>query len=112
MTFYTVYKEQPYEGYCRNNTFLAAKTIILKYPFGAAETILDKYCIEHYRLPLRYLCLKVLFSLRAMSDKDGKIVWKTPTEKYDKIARLITYGDGIMQGSQILRTALLQNVRR
>ena len=46
MTFYTVYKEQPFEGYCRSHTFLAAKTIILKYHFGAAEAILDKYCID------------------------------------------------------------------
>ncbi len=91
--------------YTRVQVFNSARRKILLYHFGADEKILDRYFIENYHISLRLLCIQILFKTRFYSDFAEKIVLDTG-KKWDNLARLITYGNGIMHGSQILVAAL------
>jgi hypothetical protein len=80
---------------------LIAKNMILLYPFGASERILDTYLRQNFKLGLRECCLTILFKLNRSSS--GNEVLYTLTEDYwDTIAQLITCGVGEIPGSRIL----------
>ena len=108
MTFYTKYTQRDYILIRKADTLSAAYYMILHYPMGADEKILDAYCRKNYNLPLKFICLKLVAHLKDFVDYDGKIVWKTKTIKDDKLARLITFGDGRMHGSKILVNSIIK----
>jgi hypothetical protein len=72
----------------------------------AADLILDQYIQQQYNTSLKDLCIKLLLSLTFCKNKDGDLVLLFKDPKYDKIARLITYGNGAIPGSKILQIAL------
>jgi hypothetical protein len=52
------------------------------------------------------MCIKLLLSLTFHTNKDGDLILLFRDQKHDKIAQLITYGNGAIPGSQILKIAL------
>jgi hypothetical protein len=90
----------------RTNTLLNAYFIIKKYPLKASDTILDNYLQQQYKISLKDLCVKLLLNLTFYSDDAGDLVLLFKNPKYDKLARLITYGNGAIPGSRILQIAL------
>ena len=52
------------------------------------------------------MCIKLLLSLTFSVDDKNDLVLLFKDVKYDKIARLITYGNGAIPGSRILKIAL------
>lgn len=84
-----------------------ASRIISLYGFGAAEIAMDRYCKQHYRLPLRLMCIRILMSAKVMT-VDNSYFAIIADKNLEKIARLITYGNGIMNGSSILTDAFLR----
>ena len=89
----------------RTNTLLDAYFVIKGYPLKASDTILDNYIKQCYKTTLKDLCIKLLLSLTFYEDNNGNIVLMFKDPKYDKLARLITYGNGATPGSKILQVA-------
>ena len=90
----------------RTNTLLDAYFLIQNYSLHASELILDNYIQQQYKATLKDMCIKLLLSLSFYTDNDGNLVLLFKDPKYDTIASLITYGNGAIPGSRILKTAL------
>ena len=90
----------------RTNTLLDAYFIIKNYPMLASDTILDNFIQQQYNTSLKNMCIKLLLSLTFHTDDSGNLVLMFKDNRYDKIASLITYGNGAIPGSKILRIAL------
>ena len=90
----------------RTNTMLNAYFIIQKYPLRASEALMDTYIQQQYKTSLKNLCVKLLLDLTFYEDDSGNLILLFKNPKSDAIARLITYGNGVISGSRILQTAL------
>lgn len=90
----------------RTNTLLDAYYVIKSYPLHASDIILDQFIRQQYKVSLKDMCVKLLLSLTFYKDTEGNLVLMFKDPKYDKIASLITYGNGAIPGSRILKIAL------
>ena len=89
----------------RAEILMSAYFIIKNYPLKASDTLLNNFLKQHYNDELKNLCIKILLNLIFYKDKDHFILsFKNP--EIEKLARLITYGNGKVPGSQILQVAL------
>jgi hypothetical protein len=75
------------------------------YKFHASELELDNYLLAKYQIGLRAMCLKLLRKLQVTQPSSTELLYTFLDPEDDKMARLITYGDGYMQGSTILLDA-------
>ena len=82
-----------------------ARRALRYYPMGANETALNEYLFERYNITLKAACLQIIVKSCYSKSKD-KIVITMLDKKWDDIARLITFGNGRLQGSRILQTIL------
>ena len=89
----------------RKATLLDAYLVIKHYPMHATDKILDKYVEQQYKMSLKNLCIDLLLKMTFYADEEGNLVLLFKNPKYDKIASLITYGNGAIRGSQILQVA-------
>ena len=90
----------------RTNTLLDAYFIIQNYSLHASDLILDRFLQQQYKVSLKNLCIKLLLSLTFYEDDERNLILLFKDPKYDKLASLITYGNGAIPGSRILQTAL------
>ena len=90
----------------RTNTLLDAYFIIQNYSLHASDLVLDNFLQRQYKTSLKNLCIKLLLSLTFYEDNEGNLVLLFKDPKYDKLASLITYGNGAIPGSRILQLAL------
>lgn len=90
----------------RINTLIDAYFIIQNYPLHASELILDQFIQKQYNVSLKNLCIKLLLSLTPYKDDSQNIILLFKNQKDDALARLITYGNGAIPGSKILKIAL------
>lgn len=90
----------------KTDTLLNAYFIIVNYPLNSTELILDSYIQSQYKTSLKNLCIKLLLSLTFYKNNSNELVLLFKNPVYDTIARLITYGNGAIKGSQILQIAL------
>ena len=72
----------------------------------ASDIAIDQLIQHKYGTSLKNMCIKLLLSLTFYADKTGNLILLFKDQKYDKIARLITYGNGALPGSKILQVAL------
>lgn len=96
----TLLKEQ-----LQTNLFQTARTIITYYKYGATELALDQYFIKTFKCSLKSMCFKLLANLQGCQLSNNEVIYTFKNPDYDKIARFITYGDGITPGSKILLRA-------
>lgn len=81
--------------------------IIRAYPMHSQELLLDAYLQQHYKKSLKSLCTELLSSCTLhQKEKSFLILYKNP--EHDKLAQLITYGNALVGGSNILQYALNQ----
>jgi hypothetical protein len=90
----------------RANVLLDAYFIIKNYPMHASDIILDNFIQQQYKASLKNICIKLLLSLTFYKDNEGNLLLMFKDPKDDKIASLITYGNGAIPGSKILQIAL------
>ena len=90
----------------RTDTLLNAYFIIQQYPLKASEQLLERYIQQQYKISLKNMCIQLLLNLTFSEDNMGNLVLLFKDYKYDKIAQLITYGNGVILGSKILQIAL------
>ena len=72
----------------------------------AADMLLEQYIKQQYKTSLKDICIQLLLSLSFYNDDEGNLVLLFKDQKYDKLAQLITYGNGAIPGSKILQIAL------
>jgi hypothetical protein len=87
-------------------TLIRARSLISLYPMRGTEVILNNYLVENYKLTLKNACFLLLTSLQFSTGEENEIIFFFKDERYDKLARIITYGIDNIPGSQILKTAL------
>lgn len=90
----------------RAKTLLNAYYVIKNYPLHAADLILDQYIQQQYKVTLKTMCITLLLNLTFYKDNNSNLIPLFKDPQYEKIARLITYGNGAIPGSQILQIAL------
>ena len=88
------------------NALIKAYYTIKEYPLLASEKILDDYIQQQYRCSLKNMCVDLLLNSTFYVDDSKNLIILFKNAEHDKIARLITYGNGAIQGSRILTTAL------
>lgn len=90
----------------RTDTMLNAYFLIKNYPLQASDLALDQFLQQQYKTTLKNMCIKLLLSLTFYKDTEGDLILLFKDPKYDKLASLITYGNGAIPGSRILQIAL------
>ena len=82
-----------------------AYQVIITFPMKGAEQILDQYLRENHKVSLKQACIQLLSAIKVGYDFSNNYIISFPIKKLDKLASLITYGDGKILGSDILKTA-------
>ena len=90
----------------RTSTLMSAYYIINSYPLRASDKILNDYLQMTYKTSLKNICIKLLLNISFLKDTDGNFVLLFKDPALDKLAQLITYGNGAIPGSKILQIAL------
>lgn len=90
----------------RTSALMSAYYTIQNYPLKASELALDQFIKQQYHTSLKNICIKLLLNLTFYKDPYGNFILLFKDPKYDKLARLITYGNGAIPGSKILQIAL------
>jgi hypothetical protein len=90
----------------RTDTLLNAYFLIQNYSLHASDIALDQFIQQQYKTTLKNMCIKLLLSLTFYEDDESNLILLFKDTKYDKLASLITYGNGAIPGSRILQTAL------
>ena len=90
----------------RATTLLSAYHVIKNYPLKATDIIMDNYIEQQYSKSLKNICIDLLMNLTFYEDDSGNLVLLFKDVKYDIIASLISYGNGAIPGSNILKVAL------
>ena len=106
MFFQVTNKKYLSPEYLRTSTLMDAYYIIQNYPLHASDLLLDKFIQQQYKVSLKDLCIKLLLNLTFYKDNDGNLIMMFKDPKFDNIASLVTYGNGVIPGSRILQIAL------
>lgn len=88
------------------DTVLNAYFIIKNYPLKASDKTIEQYIKQQYNSSLKDMCIKLLLNLTHYEDEAGNLILMFKDPRLDKIAQLITYGNGALPGSRILQIAL------
>jgi len=85
-----------------------ARRRILLYKQNAQEKLLDKTLKNKYNSNLVQMCLRIISNAKFMTNTTdtSELVIVIPDNFLDKIASFITYGNGKIAGSNILKIAL------
>lgn len=73
------------------------------FSWGATEIALDEYLKKHYKVSLGTACRLIILNSKISADKFGTYTVSAIHPYWEKLARLITFGNGPLQGSQILK---------
>lgn len=90
----------------KTSTLMSAYYIVSKYSLQASDKILNDYLQTTYKAGLKNLCIKLLLNISFLKDTEGNFVLLFKDPALDKLAQLITYGNGAIPGSKILQIAL------
>lgn len=106
MTSVIKIQNKKYIDYYKYQVYRVARIKIIKCKIGAKEKQLDRFLLKNYNAGLKPLCLWILKNMKFNSDLDDNIIVTIRDPELDQLARLITYGNGRMQGSSILKKAI------
>jgi hypothetical protein len=96
------------DDFLKTDMYLNACFLIENYPIRASEKSLDLFIKQNYKISLKEMCFKLLTQLSVNEVAPGELVLVFNDLEQDAIARLITYGNGVVPGSRILLLALNQ----
>lgn len=97
------YKTNP--DILRTRVLTNAYFVIKCYPMHSQELVLENFIKQQYKKSLKDLCIELLLNLKFQIDKNGNLILLFTDIKYDRLAQLITFGNGAVPGSQILQAA-------
>jgi hypothetical protein len=85
-----------------------AKQKIVGFRMVATEIKLEELLMQRYGLGLKPMCFMLLNKLKVSQVADTELIFTFIDDDADKLARLITYGNGVIDGSPILTQALVR----
>ena len=88
------------------STMMSAFFVVKNFPLKATDILLDNHLKAKYNIDLKKLCVKILLSLSYYCNEKNDIILLFKEKQYDNFAQLITYGNGAVPGSKILKYAL------
>ena len=88
------------------NTLMRAYFVVSNFPLKASDKILDDHLKAKYNTNLKNLCVKLLLNISFLKNNEGDYVMLFRDPSLDRLAQLITYGNGAIPGSRILQIAL------
>lgn len=89
----------------RTSILSKARRKIRLYKTGANEIGLNKYFYTNYKCSLKTMCIHILFKCKFMINNNNEVIVKIPDRQLDNLATFITFGNGRLQGSNILKDA-------
>ena len=106
--FFTV--SSPIVNKYKNNIWIlqGAKLSVSLYHITPAQLKLNSYLWKHYGLNIRSASLLVLANCKLLKNSCNEVIVIFPSKKIDQLASLITYGNGKIQGCNILKNAFMR----
>ena len=95
-------------AYMRMRILLDARQVIFDHKITPGEQNLNRYLIEHYDADLRVAFIYLLSKCKFYKDLSNTITILFPEKEDDKLAALITYGNGLIKGSNLLKYAFFR----
>lgn len=86
----------------------AAQLSVNMYKTTPAQRKLNSYLWENYGLNIRAASLLVIANCKLLKNNCNEVIVIFPSKKIDKLASLITYGNGKIHGCNILKEAFLR----
>ena len=82
-----------------------ARLAIATYQIKPTQKQLNDYLWKEFGLNLRAACMLVIANCRMQQNKNNELIITFPSKRIDNLAAMITYGDGKIQGCDILKEA-------
>jgi hypothetical protein len=101
--FFRVKSTSPKADLAIYRTKRQARLNLTLYPMGVTETLLSRFLQENYNITLKSACLAILQNARYNLNIDQDLIITIPDPELNAIAKLITYGNGKLLGSHILK---------
>lgn len=103
--FFTI--ASPIANKYKNNCWIlqGAKLSVSLYHITPAQLKLNSYLWDNYGLNIRTASMLVLSQCKLQKNYSNEVIVTFPQKKIDKLASLITYGNGKIQGCPILQEA-------
>lgn len=76
---------------------------IRNYRLSSDDIKINNYLVSMYKITLKTACYKILQNIKTIISNKEDISFIIKNKKYDKLARLITFGNGKFIGSNIIR---------
>lgn len=76
------------------------------FPMFADELNLNTFISKEYHTSLKSLCRRLIRSLTSATSADSQIIFFFKNPEDNTLAELITYGNGTVNGSDILKQAI------
>lgn len=83
-----------------------ARLKLTLYHFGPTEMLISRHLQEKYGRSLKAACIQILQNAQFHINFRQEIIVTIPDPELNQIAKLITYGDGTIAGSRILKNLL------
>lgn len=83
-----------------------ARLKLTLHRFGPSELLLSRYLQEQYGITLRAACIQIIQGAQFHVNFERDIIVTIPDKQLNDIAKIITYGTGIITGSRILKNIL------
>ena len=80
-----------------------ARLRLASYRIGPTEILLSRFLQENYNITLKAACQSILQNARYNLNIEQELIITIPDPELNAIAKLITYGNGKITGSKILR---------
>jgi hypothetical protein len=101
--FFRVHSTSPKADLAIYRTKRQARLRLTLFRKGVTETLLSRFLQENYNMTLQSACLAILQNARYNLNIEQDLIITIPDPELNHIAKLITYGNGRLAGSQILR---------
>ena len=95
-------------AFMKLEVIMNAKTIIIDHNITHREYRLNQYLMNTYGVDLKATCLHLLNSCKMYRNKANELTILFPKKEDDKLAALITYGNGSIPGSNLLKEAFFR----
>jgi hypothetical protein len=87
-----------------------AKLVVDSYRITASQKRLNDYLKKIYGFGIKTASLLLVANCKIQKNNSNEVIITFPSKELDKLASIITYGTGVIQGCSILKEAFLRDV--
>lgn len=103
----SIINKQRYNFWVIRGAYFTAAT----YRFTPAQKALNDYIWNNFGVNLRSASLMVIANSRIQKNNDNEVIITFPSKRIDKLASIITYGTGKIQGCPVLKEAFMRDIK-